>query len=105
MDAIVEKKMKEMWTNYLSINKRAIRKSKHLKEAEKAKQEEIKQGKREKVPELNQVITEQNVKENLYKAFKWDIIREKRRKMLDKLNKLKVRSKKAKKLIQAIIIR
>jgi hypothetical protein len=64
-------------------------------EADKVMKNELQQDKREKVPEKCLVKTEEDIKNNLFKAFKWDIIREKRRIMLNKLNKLKYRSNRA----------
>jgi hypothetical protein len=64
-------------------------------QADKVMKNELQQDKREKVPEKCLVKTEEDIKNNLFKAFKWDIIREKRRIMLNKLNKLKHRSNRA----------
>ena len=64
-------------------------------QADKVMKNELQQDKREKVPEKCLVKTEEDIKNNLFKAFKWDIIREKRRIMLNKLNKLKYRSNRA----------
>jgi hypothetical protein len=57
------------------------------------------QGKRDKADVTISAKEEQQIKENLFKAFKWDIIREKRRKMLYILNKLQNKSNRAKLMI------
>ena len=74
-------------------------------QADKVMKNELQQDKREKVPEKCLVKTEEDIKNNLFKAFKWDIIREKRRKMLNKLNKLKHTSKRVKQIVQYIFLK